>query len=50
MNVVYFKIEGRSLFNDALDTFYLRLYDVRYLAEDHWCRHFMDYSFRFAAR
>ena len=28
--------EGRSvLFNDALDTFYLRLYGVRHMVKDH---------------
>ena len=27
--------EGIVLFHDALNTFYLRLYDVRYMVEDH---------------
>ena len=27
--------EGNVLFNDALDTFYLRLYGVRYMVKDH---------------
>ena len=27
--------EGNVLFNDALDTFYLRLYGVRYIVKDH---------------
>ena len=48
--------EGNVLFNDALDTFYLRLYGVRHLVKDHSdsekgnrYRH-MGYSFRLAAR
>ena len=44
--------EGNVLFNDALNTFYLRLYGVRRMVEDQSeetrCRH-MDYSFRLAA-
>ena len=28
--------EGNVLFNDALNTFYLRLYGVRHIVEDHW--------------
>ena len=27
--------EGNCLFNDALNTFYLRLYDVRHMVKDH---------------
>ena len=49
--------EGNVLFNDALNTFYLRLYGVRHMVKDHsdsereetCCRH-MGYSFRLAAR
>ena len=44
------------LFNDALNTFYLRLYGVRHMVKDHSdserenrCRH-MGYSFRLTAR
>ena len=28
-------MEGNVLFNDALNTFYLRLYGVRHMVEDH---------------
>ena len=28
-------MEGNVLFNDALNTFYLRLYGVRYVVKDH---------------
>ena len=44
--------EGNALFNDALNTFYLRLYGVRTIqiaSEETRCRH-MCYSFRLAAR
>ena len=49
--------EGNVLFNDALNTFYLRLYDVRHMVNNHSygkreetrCRH-MGYSFRLAAK
>ena len=47
--------EGNVLFNDALTTFYLRLYGVRHMVQDHsareetLCRH-MGYSFRLVAR
>ena len=43
--------EGNVLFNDALNTFYLRLYGVGHMVKDHTesCRH-MGYSFRLAAR
>ena len=27
--------EGTTLFNDALNTFYLRLYDIRHMVKDH---------------
>ena len=42
--------EGNVLFNDALNTFYLRLYGVIHIArEETRCCH-MGYSFRLAAR
>ena len=47
--------EGNVLFNDALNTFYLRLYGVRRMIKDHSarketrCSH-MGYSFQLAAR
>ena len=41
--------EGNVLFNDALITFYLRLYGVRPMVKDTGYRH-MDYSYRLAAR
>ena len=48
--------EGNVLFNDALNTFYLRLYGVGYMVKDHSdseretrCRHIV-YSFRLIAR
>ena len=44
--------EGNVLFNDALNTFNLRLYGVRHMVKDHSetrCRH-MGYSFRLTAR
>ena len=44
--------EGRNvLFNDALNTFYLRLYGVTHMVKDHSdsCCH-IGYSFRLAAR
>ena len=49
--------EGNVLFNDALKTFYLRLYGVRHMVKDHSdsereetrCRH-VGYVFRLAAR
>ena len=34
------KVIGNVLFNDALNTFYLRLYVIRYMVKDH-----MGYSF-----
>ena len=52
----FIRKEGNVLFNDALNTFYLRLYGVRHMVKDHWdsreetcCRH-IGYSFRLAAR
>ena len=51
-----FKQEGNVLFNDALNTFYLRLYGVGHMVKDHSdrreetrCRH-MGYVFGLAAR
>ena len=45
--------EGNVLFNDALNTFHLRLYGITHMVKDHSeearCRH-MGYSFRLAAR
>ena len=48
--------EGNILFNDALNTFYLRLYGVGHMVKDHSdsergtrCRH-ICYSFRLATR
>ena len=48
--------EGNVLFNNTLNTFYLRLYGVRFMVKDHSdsergnrCCH-MGYSFRIAAR
>ena len=42
--------EGNVLFNDALNSFYLRLYGVRYMVKHHsareeTCCHHMGYSF-----
>ena len=46
------KKEGNALFNDALNTFYLRLYGVRHMVKDHSDseKRNMGYSFRLAAR
>ena len=48
--------EGNVLFNDALNTFYLRLYGVRHMVKDHSdsekgtrCRH-IGYAYRLAAQ
>ena len=41
---VYQWNEGNVLFNDALNTFYLRLYGVRHMVKDH-----LGYSFRLTA-
>ena len=35
---------GNILFNDTLNTFYLRIYGVRHMVEETRCRH-IDYSF-----
>ena len=49
-------VEGNVLFNDALNTFYLRLYDVRYMVKEHsdrreeTCCRLIGYSFRLAVR
>ena len=54
LNTMYRK-EGYVLFNDALNTFNLRLYGIRHMVKGHsdneetCCRH-MGYSFRLAAR
>ena len=44
--------EGNVLFNDALNTFYLRLYGVKHMVKDHSDseKGNMGYSFRLAAR
>ena len=47
--------EGNVLFNNALNTFYLRLYGVRHMVKDHshsqkGCRHYKGYSFQLATR
>ena len=52
------KKEGNVLFNDGLNTFYLRLHGVGHMVKDHSdnereetrCRHYVGYSFRLAAR
>ena len=47
------KKEGNVWFNDALNTFYLRLYGVRHMVEDHSDSdrgNHMGYSFRLTAR
>ena len=41
--------EGNVLFNDALNTFYLRLYVVRHMVKDHSDSE-KGYSFRLTAR
>ena len=52
----YIRKEGNVLFNDALNTFYLRSYGVRHMVKDHsvsieeTCYRHMGYSFRLAAR
>ena len=35
MSSLSFLKEGNVLFNDALNTFYLRLYGVRHMVKDH---------------
>ena len=42
--------EGNVLFNDALNTFYLRLYGIRHMVEDHSDSATIGYSFRLTAR
>ena len=46
--------EENVLFNNALNTFYLRLYDVSHMVNDHSDsergNHYMGYSFRLAAK
>ena len=34
-HIICIRKEGNVLFNDALDTFYLRLYGVGHMVEDH---------------
>ena len=34
-NILLLSKEGNVLFNDALNTFYLRLYGVRHMVNDH---------------
>ena len=54
---IKYRREGNVLFNDTLNTFYLRLYGIRHMVKDHsdrereetHCPH-MGYSFRLAAR
>ena len=49
--VFFISKEGNVLFNDTLNTFYLRLYGVGHMVNDHSetrCRH-MGYSFQLAA-
>ena len=47
-------MNGNVLFNNALDTFYLRLYGIGHMVKDHsarketWCCH-LGYSFQIAA-
>ena len=49
---------GSCLFNDAVNTFYLRVFGVGHKVKDHsdsdrkesHCRHFMGYVLRLAAR
>ena len=41
--------EGNVLFNDTLNTFYLRLYGIRHMIKNHSDSH-IGYSFRLAAR
>ena len=35
MKSIYERKEGNVLFNDALNTFYLRLYSIRHMVQDH---------------
>ena len=53
---VFVRKEGKVLFNDALNTFYLLSYGIGYMIKDHsdrkriHCHHYMGYSFRLAER
>ena len=58
---IYVWKEGNVLFNDALNTFYLRLYGIGYMVSDIWLRtilivrketrcHHIGYSFQLTAR
>ena len=54
--VFYLMNEGNVLFNDTLNTFYLRLFGIGHMVKDHsdseretHCWH-IDYSFQLAAR
>ena len=47
---VQFKEGRKEMFNDALNTFYLRLYGVRYMVKDHSDSRHMGYSFRLTER
>ena len=42
--------EGNVLFNNALNTFYLRLYCVKHMVKDHSDSRHKGYSFQLAAR
>ena len=42
--------EGNVLFNDAHNTFYLRLYGIRHMVMDHSDSNHMGYSFQLTAR
>ena len=45
--------EGNVLFNDALNTFYLRIYGIRHMVKDHSDNergNHIGYSFQLAAR
>ena len=46
---IHTRTEGNVLFNDALNTFYLRLYGIRYMVKNQ-SGSFMGYFFRLAAR
>ena len=44
-------MDGNVLFNDALNTFYLRLYGIGHVAREViCCCHYLGYYFRLAAR
>ena len=53
MDKNYERKEGNVLFNDALNTFYLRLYDIGHVVKDqsdtHRC-HYMGYSFQISSK